>query len=84
MKSRVVRIGENVWDDYPDSEVDDHYMGDECWCDPKIHIGPAIMCHDNILRPQIVIEHFYKVKVAPIPGLGIIKKSNNKGDKNYG
>lgn len=78
------RIGENVWEDVPDSAVDEHYLGDECWCEPITHTGPLMPCHDGYMRPQIVIEHNYRVRVARPNQLGIIDKSTLKGDKNYG
>lgn len=80
----MVRIGENVWEDLPDSTVEEHFLGDECWCEPITHTGPPMMCHDGYARPQIVIEHNYRVRVAQPTQLDIMDKSTLKGDKHYG
>jgi hypothetical protein len=87
----TVRIGENVWEQVPRTDIEQHLLGDECWCEPNIQFGPPMMCHDGFARPATIITHNHRIKdiqvlanrLAPPPGGGIIKGStNNKGDKN--
>lgn len=87
----TIRIGENVWEQVPVTDIEEHLLGDECWCAPNIQHGPPMMCHDGFARPATIITHNHRVKMeqgllnrlAPPDGTGIIKKStNNKGDKN--
>lgn len=89
----TIRIGENVWEQVPRTDVEEHLLGDECWCDPTIQYGPNMMCHDGYARSATIITHNHRIKeiralsnrLAPPGGTGIIKKStNNKGDKNNG
>lgn len=84
------RIGENVWEQVPRSDLEPHLLGDECWCEPRVSYGPEMPCHDGFFRPATIIAHNHRIqdikrlasRLAPPTQGGIIKRTSNKGDNN--